>query len=261
LPAILSPISDMRGGLTLVLLPFLSALLKHPSLIFHPSKLSDLFFSLLWIPYGDGVDGNAKSSKQDLIPPYAYGVVLDIGAGHGHTLDYLDHPRITKFIALEPNERMHARIISRAAKYGYSKAKGNFDIIPYGAEEIDKIITQIGGEHTIDTLITILTLCSIPSPQKTINSLVNRTLKPAGGQILFYEHVRSHLRDVSFWQAFWTPVWKRFFGGCRLDQPSHIWIEQSTEWDWSEGQSRMWVKEGEPEEHLFWHRVGRLVRK
>ena len=35
----------------------------------------------LWVVFGDGVNGAGKEVKDGLISPYAYGVVLDLGAG------------------------------------------------------------------------------------------------------------------------------------------------------------------------------------
>ncbi|KZT36785.1 hypothetical protein SISSUDRAFT_988681 [Sistotremastrum suecicum HHB10207 ss-3] len=259
---ILSPLLDIRAALSFALLPFLITVIKNPFLLLHPSKLSRLFFSLLWTPFSEGVDSAARSAKQGLVTPYAYGVVLDIGAGHGHTLDYLDHSRIKRYIALEPNEHMHSQISARAAKYGYTKEKDNFDIIPFGAEEIERIVMRIGGEHTIDTLATIMTLCSVPSPQKTVQSLIIRTLKPRGGQILFYEHVQSDWHDVKYWQSMWTPIWGIFFDGCSMNRPTHIWIRNSTEWNWDEGMSKMWTEEsGESGRQLFSFRYGRFIRQ
>lgn len=76
--------------------------------------------------------------------------------------------------------------------------------------------------------------------------------------MLFYEHVLSEKKDVVWWQRFWTPLWGIVFDGCRLDRPSHKWIEDVG--GWMQGEGGIWGKEGETEEHLFWHRVGRLVK-
>ena len=89
-----------------------------------------------------------------------------------------------------------------------------------------------------------------------LGALVEDVLKP-GGTLLMYEHVLSHHEDVAWWQRFWTPMWSRGCDGCRLDRPSHLWIERMD--GWAEG--KVWGLEDEPEEHLFWHRIGRFVKK
>ncbi len=46
-------------------------------------------------------------------------------------------------------------------------------------------------QHTqVDTIVSILSLCSIPSPTRTLRALVHSVLAP-GGQLLFREHVRN----------------------------------------------------------------------
>jgi hypothetical protein len=92
--------------------------------------------------------------------------------------------------------------------------------------------------------------------------LVTDVLKP-GGQFLFYEHVLSHREDVAWWQRFWTPLWTLGFDGCRLDRPTHLWVERlgvgAREGGiWREGRS--WGKDEEDEENLFWHRAGKFVK-
>ena len=151
---------------------------------------------------------------------------------------------------------MHPEIRSRAATRGFSEASGNCLILPYGAEETALITSALGGLHQVDTLISVLTICSIPDPERSLAALVDEVLKP-GGTFVFYEHVLSHRDDVAWWQQFWTPIWKVAFDGCRLDRPTDIWVQEMDVWK----EASVWGKEGEEEEHLFWHRVGRFVKK
>jgi len=153
---------------------------------------------------------------------------------------------------------MHAELRRVTSAAGYSEDAGTLLILSCGAEDISTILSYLPGPHPpIDTLISILTICSIPSPQATICALITEVLKP-GGQVLFYEHVLSDRKDVAWWQRFWTPLWSIVFGGCRLDCPAHRWIEDVG--GWVQGEGGVWGKEGEPEEHLFWHRVGRYIK-
>jgi len=121
----------------------------------------------------------------------------------------------------------------------------------------------------VDTIISVLTLCTIPSthgntPESAIASLVQRVLKP-GGQLLYYEHTLHPTRsDVAFWQRKWAPVWACFFDGCRMDRASDVWVkeiqsEEGQETIWRE--AKVWDKPGEEEETLFRHSVGRYVKK
>ena len=57
------------------------AVRAEPSLLVRPQALSRTFFAEVWIPFGDGIDGNTKEIKEKLIRPHAYGTVLELGAG------------------------------------------------------------------------------------------------------------------------------------------------------------------------------------
>jgi len=182
--------------------------------------------------------------------------------GHGHTIKYLRPDKVTKYIALEPNELMHPQIRTQANAAGFTESAGTLLILPYGAEDTHQFSSLDGIPQPIDTLISILTLCTVPRPERTLRALVADVLKP-GGQLLFYEHVLSPREDVAWWQRFWTPVWTLAFDGCRLDRPTHLWVEKmglgAREGGiWREGES--WGKDGEDEENLFWHRAGRFVK-
>lgn len=245
------------------IVPTLWAIWKSPRLLFQWHALSRFFMATMWTVYGDGVDENSQSVKQRLITPNAYGVVLDIGAGHGHSARYLDKTRVTRYVALEPNTHMHSKLRKTANAAGFSESDGTLLILPYLAEDISSIVSLI-HKHSVDTFISIITLCSIPSAEPAVVSLVSHILKP-GGAFLFYEHVLSPHSDVRWWQRFWTPIWTKFFGGCRIDRQTDLWIigmpyeSGSNQSMWSDADVRR--KEGEPEDFLFYHRIGKMVKR
>ncbi|KAG1727873.1 hypothetical protein EDB19DRAFT_173248 [Suillus lakei] len=224
-------VADLRLSLVGGLWPTILAIWHAPSLLSQPLEISRTFMSCVWDLYGNSVDEAGRNVKKGLITPHAYGVVLDLGAGHGHTVNYLDHSRVTKYVAVEPNMHMHAELHRTASAAGYSEDAGTLLILPCGAENISTILSHLSALHPpVNTLISVLTLCSIPSPQSTISALATEVLKP-GGQMLFYEHVLSERTDVVWWQRFWTPLWgiEAFWG--RKGRPKNIFF--GTEWgDW-----------------------------
>ncbi|KAE9385260.1 hypothetical protein BT96DRAFT_868482 [Gymnopus androsaceus JB14] len=267
--AAFSLLGDLKLAMSFALIPTLKDVVKEPSMLLKPIALSRTFMAHVWVKFGAGTDDGARKVKQGLIPPFAGKIVLDIGAGHGHTVNYLERHKVQKYIALEPNVLMHGQIRDLANQAGYAESDGTLVILPYGAEDITSILKALSpssGDPPVDTLISVLTMCSIPDPQNVMARLVRDVLKP-GGQFLFYEHVLSPRPDVAWWQRFWSPLWQLPFDGCRLDRPTHIWIDKIQTVDshgdqisvWSEQQ--VWGKEGEPDEHLFWHRVGRYVKR
>jgi hypothetical protein len=66
--------------------PTILAISHSPSLLLQPHELSHIFMFHVWRFFSDGVDGNTRATKQKLITPHAYGVVLDIGAGESRPL-------------------------------------------------------------------------------------------------------------------------------------------------------------------------------
>ncbi|KAJ7504527.1 hypothetical protein B0H11DRAFT_1710183 [Mycena galericulata] len=261
-------ISDLRAALSVATLPTLKAIFRQPSLIIRPTALSRIFMAAVWAAFAGPTDESARPSKLALIPPHATGAVLDIGAGHGHSIDYLKRCAVTAYIALEPNALMHAAIRVRAETAGFREADGTLLILRTGAEDIAGIRKQLDAAGLqVETMLSIMTLCSIPDPQRTIARLVSDVLAP-GGKLLFYEHVLSPRADVAWWQRFWTPMWRIAFDGCCLDRraiflPTYVWIEELEDTGggsmWSERE--VWGKDGEPEEHLFWHKIGRFVKR
>ncbi len=185
------------------------------------------------------------------------------------TVNYLDRQKVSKYVALEPNTLMHGEIRTLANRVGYTETDGTLVILSCGAENVASILATLAPDSQsppVDTLISILTMCSLPDPEPALKRLVRDVLKP-GGTLLFYEHVLSPRPDVAWWQRFWSPIWQIPFDGCRLDRPTHVWIDEmrtaiadgTNISVWSDKQ--LWGKEGEPEEHLFWHRVGKYVKR
>jgi len=81
LTAALGLLTDLRLATGAALWPTILAVWHAPWLLFQPHALSRLFMSHVWNLFGNGVDEAGRDAKQALITPYAYGVVLDLGAG------------------------------------------------------------------------------------------------------------------------------------------------------------------------------------
>ncbi|KAH8823158.1 S-adenosyl-L-methionine-dependent methyltransferase [Flagelloscypha sp. PMI_526] len=248
------------------ILPTLLEILSNKTLLLQPVSLSRVFFTHVWTVFSEGVDKNTGSSKVELITSNAKGRVLDVGAGFGHTLNYLDREQVTTYIAIEPNLLMHARLRDAAYRHNFHEEDGTLIILSCGAEESSKILAALPDNDGVDTIISVMTLCTVPEPEKTIRKLSLNVLKP-GGQFLFFEHVLSGRKDIAWWQKFWTPIWAVCFDGCKLDRPTHLYVRHLVEEDdegqgssvWSEGTT--WQKKDEPTDQLFQHYAGRFVRK
>ncbi|KAF2863110.1 S-adenosyl-L-methionine-dependent methyltransferase [Piedraia hortae CBS 480.64] len=152
------------------------------------------------------------------------GVCLDIGPGNGQWLHLYTRANVTKIYGVEPNRDMHAQLRESAAKAGLADV---YQILPCGAQELGSAGIQPG---TIDTIVTVQTLCSIPHSQQVIKELYPY-LKP-GGKWIVYEHVRTKYQEqfVALWQYLLNLVWPHFFNGCDLTRPTDEWLLKAGDW-------------------------------
>lgn len=144
------------------------------------------------------------------------GVVLDIGPGLGYWVDLYartDVPistqdgnirkrdgkgkGITKVYGVEPNAQSHPGLRQRAKAAGLD---GVYEILPVGIEHIAKETAVKKG--SVDAIVTLLCLCSIPEPEKNIKEL-HSYLRP-GGRWYLYEHVRvKGYWPMQLYQSMW----------------------------------------------------------
>lgn len=152
-----------------------------------------------------------------LLANNARGVILDIGPGTGQWL-YLFaaamNPDVRKIYGVEPNAGLHSQLRESAVKAGLGEV---YEIIGCGAEELG----SVGGieRGSVDTIVTVQCLCSIPGPEGVIRDLYP-LLKP-GGKWLVYEHVKTKYQGdfVAFWQRELSSKEKRT---CRMRIANHL---------------------------------------
>ena len=135
----------------------------------------------------------------------AEGQVLEIGVGSGVNLP-LYGDTISRVIGLDPSRPLLAIARRSEPQRGLRLAllEGSAEAIP-----LDR--------HSVDTVVTTWTLCSIPDVSRALAE-VRRVLKPSG-RLLFVEHGRSPDASVRNWQDRLTPIWRRIAGGCHLNRP------------------------------------------
>lgn len=160
------------------------------------------------------------SMRQETFAPYrrrltaaAEGRVLEVGVGSGLNVS-LYSARVTQIVGLDPSTKLLS--MARDARSGSTK---DIELIEGSAEAIPL------EDHTIDTVVTSWTLCTIPDVRRALEEM-RRVLKPSGG-LLFVEHGRALDEKVVRWQDRLTPVWRRIGGGCHLNRPIGDLIETS----------------------------------
>ncbi len=116
--------------------------------------------------------------------------------GFGHTVRYLDRTRVSRYVALEPNPLMHAKIRGEASARGFHESDGSLVVLGCGAEDTDTILAALAPPTSpadrspaVDTIVSVLTLCTVPEPQRAVEGLVRAVLKPGRTAA----DVRAHL--------------------------------------------------------------------
>ena len=126
----------------------------------------------------------------------AHGTVLELGPGSGTQLSRYDVTKIDRIYGVEPNVDLHDALRGSIKKHGLSDI---YTIVPCIIED-SATLKEYGIEtETVDTVMSIQVLCSVPEPAALVKDLY-RLLKP-GGQMIVYEHVKSEDSVSRFFQC------------------------------------------------------------
>ena len=132
------------------------------------------------------------------------GRVLEVGAGNG--INFAHYPAtVDELIAVEPEPYLRAQA-ERAAATAPIPAR----VIPGVAAAIDL------AAGSVDAVIVSGVLCSVPDQREALAEF-HRVLR-AGGELRFYEHVRSRRPGFARWQRRVDPLWSQAMGGCHTDR-------------------------------------------
>lgn len=209
---------------------------------------------------------------EEPVGPGIGGTVIEIGAGSGFWVDifsnkHLDEDAdgktsgadlasqimqkrnarkpVTRVYGVEPNRNQHASLCQKVKDAGLEHV---YQIVPVGIEDLRKAAKV--EKESVDCVVSILCLCSIPDPQHNFKELYAYLKK--GGRWYVYEHVRA---DVSWgmrlYQAFVNLFWPHFLGGCQLCRPTEKWLREAGPWEK--------VDVGQPAEEQWHHTLPHIL--
>jgi ubiquinone/menaquinone biosynthesis C-methylase UbiE len=128
------------------------------------------------------------------------GRVMEVGAGTG--LNFPHYPAsVVEVVAVEPEPYLRSRTMEAA-----SAAPVPIRVVVGTAADLP------AADGEFDAVVVSGLLCSVPSAADALLEF-RRVLRP-GGELRFYEHVRSRDPAFALGQALADLVWPRLLGGC-----------------------------------------------
>jgi ubiquinone/menaquinone biosynthesis C-methylase UbiE len=130
------------------------------------------------------------------------GRVLEVGAGSG--LNFAHYPgSVREIVAVEPEPYLRDRAIEAARD------------APAPIRVTDGVATALPAKDgEFDAVVFSGLLCSVPDVPAALDEF-SRVLRP-GGELRFYEHVRSQDPLFAGFQRAADLLWPRLMGGCHV---------------------------------------------
>ena len=147
------------------------------------------------------------------------GKVLEIGVGTGANFDHY-HPEC-EVTGIEPGEVMLAHAQQRVDRLS-KEDSASFDLQQASAHDLPF------EDQSFDQVLVFLVLCTIPDSVRAVQEAA-RVLKP-GGELHYFEHVRSPDAGIARWQDRLNPLWNKFACGCHLNRSTEqLLVDQGLE--------------------------------
>ena len=159
------------------------------------------------------VKGEAKgeAALRDEMLEGASGRVIEVGAGNG--LNFGHYPvTVSEVVAVEPEPylRLRSEAAARSA--------------PIPVRVVDGVASSLPAEDgAFDVGVASLVLCSVADQPRALGELW-RVIRP-GGELRFFEHIRSGKPGFARFQQAVDVVWPRVAGGCHTDRDTVRAIE------------------------------------
>ncbi len=210
-----------------------------PSAVHHP------VFARLWSLMSRHEPAEIRRHRDELLAGLS-GRVIELGAGAGS--NFAHYPAtVTEVLAVEPEPYLRERARAAAAR-----AAARISVVDGDADHLP------AEDGSFDAAVACLVLCTVPDQPRALAEL--RRVLRGGGELRFYEHVRSDRPAVAFSQRAVDQVfWPRAFGGCHTarDTPSAI---EAAGFE-VEDQRRMWVNPLPIAFPVAPHAIGRAHRR
>jgi len=139
------------------------------------------------------------------------GRIVEVGPGNGINFPYYPASGV-ELIAVEPEAYLRGKARGAAARapFEVSVLEGTAAGLPVDSRSADAVV--VAG-----------VLCSVPDQAASLSEF--RRVLRAGGELRFYEHVRSSRRGFGRYQDGADAIWSRLMGGCHTNRDTLASIE------------------------------------
>ncbi|WP_045877314.1 class I SAM-dependent methyltransferase [Pseudofrankia sp. DC12] len=170
-------------------------------------------FARLYVRTSADSERRGTAAHRDRLLADLTGRVLEVGAGNGLNFSHYP-PTVTEVVAVEPEDQLRA-----LAEQAATTAPVPVQVV---AAQADSLPFDDGA---FDAAVASLVLCSVPDPAHSLAEL--RRVLAAGGDLRFFEHVRSTHRALSLAQDLIAPLWAAGAGGCHLNRDTAATIRSA----------------------------------
>jgi ubiquinone/menaquinone biosynthesis C-methylase UbiE len=169
-----------------------------------PEEVENPLFARFFHRFCGRDRGNGESELRRELLAGVSGRVVEVGAGNGINFEHYP-PDVDELIAVEPEPYLRGQAERAAAG-----AAVPVRVVPGVASSLEL------PEDSVDVVVVSGVLCSVPDQHAALREF-RRVLRD-GGELRFYEHVRSRRPAFARWQRCVDSLWAKLMGGCHTDR-------------------------------------------
>jgi ubiquinone/menaquinone biosynthesis C-methylase UbiE len=170
-------------------------------------------FARMYARMAEGFEAKGAAQLRDEALAGLAGRVVEVGAGTG--INFAHYPStVTEVVAVEPEPYLRELAVKAA------------DDAPVAVTVMDGEAGQLLVEDgSCDAGVASLVLCTVPEPAVALAEL-RRVIRP-GGELRFFEHVRSERPGLARLQRVVDVAWPYVGGGCHTSRATVAAIEDA----------------------------------
>ena len=178
-----------------------------------PTEINNPIFARLFDRFAAKDKGRGEDALRRELLAGLEGRVIEVGPGNGINFEHFPET-VDELVAVEPEPYLR-----RAAE---ATARG----LPLQIRVVDGTAERLpADDSSVDAAVVAGVLCSVPDQGAALREF-RRVLRP-GGELRFYEHVRSRRAGFARYQDAVALIWPRLMGGCRPNLDTIAAIERN----------------------------------